>query len=141
MPSLYLLITILLVASSIDSSHAFNYDFSKQIPFPLQSSPSSCSPSTNLPPNIFTHLAQYSPWFPADRYSPPPQGCPIDQVNILHRHSSRFPTAGAGRIIKSCINRLQTAVHRRGRQSSLSWLLNYRYELGSEDLVELGIQE
>lgn len=101
----------------------------------------SCSPSSDLPLKTFSHLAQYSPWFPAAAYTPPPEDCRVDQVHLLHRHSSRFPTAGAGRIIQASIKRLQKAIARKGPASSLSWLLDYSYDLGNDDLVSLGIRE
>lgn len=101
----------------------------------------SCIPSSTLPLSTFSHLAQYSPWFPAARYIPPAEGCSVDQVHLLHRHSSRFPTAGAGRIIQASLARLQSAIAQRGPTSNLSWLLDYSYDLGKDDLVPLGIKE
>lgn len=113
-----------------------------QLPFTLHDPPNSpCQSSAHLPSHIFNHLAQYSPWFPAGQYPPPPQDCTIDQVNILHRHSSRYPTAGAARIVKASLKRIQAAIYARGNRSSLSWLTEYRYELGSDDLVDVGIEE
>ncbi|KAK9897627.1 phytase [Cystobasidium minutum MCA 4210] len=115
-----------------------------QIPFirpQIAPSHSTCQSSSNLPPHIFNHLAQYSPWFPAGRYPEPPSGCTIDQVNIIHRHASRYPTAGAGRIISSTLKRLQDAICNKGNSSSLFWMLDYHYKLGADDLVPLGVEE
>ena len=140
----YLAPLLILTISSQVSASANHYADSlqsHQIPLINTAAYTPCQSSTNLPSHIFHHLAQYSPWFPAGKYPDPPQGCSIDQVNIIHRHSSRYPTAGAGRIIEASIDRLQEAIQNKGKDSSLAWMLDYQYTLGADDLVQLGIRE
>ncbi|GFZ50736.1 hypothetical protein JCM24511_08494 [Saitozyma sp. JCM 24511] len=35
-----------------------------------------------------------------------PRGCEIDQVNILHRHTARYPTSGASKCMAESLNKL-----------------------------------
>jgi hypothetical protein len=127
--------------ASATPNYTVNSDSHAQLPFVHQQHTSHCDHSNKLPPSTFNHLAQYSPWFPAGQYTPPPEECSIDQVHILHRHGSRFPTKGAERILKASISRIQSAVFNHGTTSTLSWLLDYSYNLGTEDLVPFGIEE
>lgn len=90
------------------------------------------------PESISHHLAQYSPWFPAGLYPEIPQGCHVEQVNILHRHGARWPTSGAGNLLQTVLKNLQEAVKRKGPVSQLYWLIDYKYTLKSDDLVPLG---
>lgn len=91
-------------------------------------------------PDIFHHLGQYSPYFPVAPYHPPPSHCSIDQVSILQRHGARWPTSGAARAIHQTLDK----IHRGSAlpvDSRLHFLKHYRYELGEEDLVPLGLRE
>lgn len=136
---LYALGSAYSASASVD--YTVNSDSHAQKPLMHQQPTAACDHTKRLPPATFNHLAQYSPWFPAGQYTPPPEDCTIDQVHILHRHASRFPTEGAGRIIKASISRMQTAIAKQGSASTLSWLLDYSYNLGSEELVPFGVEE
>jgi len=95
-----------------------------------------------FPPAIFHHLGQYSPYFAPALYQPPPAGCVVDQVSVLHRHGSRYPTEGAARVIRPILARLQEAVKDLAEPCpELEFLKSYTYDLGTEGLVPFGIQE
>lgn len=141
--TLSLLLSATCLAETVDSPEPGSpgqYVRQGQIPFARKELPDPCTPSSSLPPTTFKHFAQYSPWFPTGQYTPPHETCQIDQVSILHRHASRFPTAGAGRIIEACITRIKSAIARKPH-SRLSWILDYSYNLGADDLVGLGEDE
>ncbi|KAH6908140.1 phytase [Coprinopsis sp. MPI-PUGE-AT-0042] len=78
----------------------------------------------------------YSPWHPAEQYSPPPEGCTINQVNIIQRHGARYPTVGANERIRNAVNKLQSASEY--LDPRLSFLEHYEYTLGIADLVPFG---
>lgn len=64
-----------------------------------------------LDPVVASHLGLYSPWQPsprAEEYSVP-NGCTVDQVNILQRHGSRYPTLDAAARIAAALDNLQQA--------------------------------
>ncbi|KAL0571446.1 hypothetical protein V5O48_010515 [Marasmius crinis-equi] len=87
------------------------------------------------------HLwAQYSPFFPVERYDPPPAGCEITQVNILQRHGARYPTTGAAMMIVSAVSKLQD-VKEAIMDPKLLFLKDYEYDLGTDDLVPSGAQQ
>ena len=99
-------------------------------------------PDPDLPPSIFRHLGQYSPYFAAAEYVSPPSHCSIHQVSILQRHGSRWPTRGAGKVIQQTLDKFRTVdfnqpyIHK-----DVYFLSDYHYTLGEEDLVPLGLQE
>ncbi|KAF8998836.1 phytase [Cyathus striatus] len=98
---------------------------------------SSSSGGSFLPEDIFAlSWAQYSPWFPAAAYTPPPSDCQITQVNLLERHGARFPTSGATKRILSAVGKLQSAGE--FTDPRLDFLRNFTYDLGQDNLVRFG---
>jgi hypothetical protein len=57
----------------------------------------------------------------------------------LQRHGGRFPTSGSSARIKAAVTKLKAA--RTYADPALTFLKNYTYDLGSDDLVELGALE
>lgn len=100
----------------------------------------STTPTDHLPARIFQHLGQYSPYFPVAAYVQPPSHCHIDQVSILQRHGARYPTSGAAKAIRQTLRKLQrqSAI---GDDPQLAFLKSYKYDLGEEELVPLGLHE
>ncbi|KAH8106453.1 phosphoglycerate mutase-like protein [Phellopilus nigrolimitatus] len=94
------------------------------------------TPPIRLPDNIKQSWAQYSPYFSVSEYAEPPDRCKITQVNIIQRHGARFPTSSAGLKIQSAVAKLQTVSHY--MNPHFSFLKNYIYDLGHEDLVPFG---
>ncbi|KZT70267.1 phytase [Daedalea quercina L-15889] len=86
-----------------------------------------------------TNWSQYSPYYPVEPYSAPPEGCVVDQVHIIQRHGARYPTSGAAKRIQAALAKLQTATIQ--SNSSLAFALNYSYTLGQDSLVSLGARE
>ncbi|KAF8812207.1 acid phosphatase [Phlegmacium glaucopus] len=81
----------------------------------------------------------YTPYFPVKPYIPPPSHCHITQVNIIQRHGARFPTLGAAARIVTSIIKLQSATHY--TDPRLTFLTNYTYALGANDLVPFGASQ
>ncbi|KAK7471989.1 hypothetical protein VKT23_000097 [Stygiomarasmius scandens] len=84
--------------------------------------------------------AQYSPYFPVEEYKAPPSGCTIDQVNIIQRHGARFPTSGSSANILSAVNKLKS-VQDSFVDPKMSFIREYTYDLGINDLVEFGAMQ
>ncbi|KAK1222932.1 hypothetical protein PQX77_014209 [Marasmius sp. AFHP31] len=84
--------------------------------------------------------AQYSPFFPVERYTGPPHGCEITQANILQRHGARYPTTGAAMMIVSAVSKLLN-VKDDVQDPKLAFLKSYEYDLGTDDLVPSGAQQ
>ncbi|KAL8277009.1 hypothetical protein RQP46_010543 [Phenoliferia psychrophenolica] len=96
------------------------------------------SRATQFPDYIARNLGPYSPYAAAGAYPALPNNCTIVQANILQRHGARFPTSGAGARILASVKKLQTAT---SFGSSLSFVPEYTYDLGSDDLNALGAEE
>lgn len=108
---------------------------------------------TNLPivdnPNkasIFQLVGQLSSYFPnpvgfgADEYPLPPEAN-ISAVNVLHRHGARYPT-GTSSVAKFGSLIYNITLNGTAKWSGqLSFLNNWKYQLGSEILVARGRQE
>ncbi|KAJ7512553.1 phytase [Mycena galericulata] len=78
----------------------------------------------------------YSPFHAVPDYIPPPTGCDITQVNILHRHGARLPSVSQSEDILSGVKKLQSVeVY---TDSRLDFLDTFVYPLGEELLVPLG---
>ncbi|KAG5342942.1 hypothetical protein C0989_005891 [Termitomyces sp. Mn162] len=92
--------------------------------------------TTNVPKELWTNWAMYSPYFAADKYESAPNGCQITQANILQRHGARYPTASAGERIMAAVAKL--AAVQNYTDSSLDFLKNYTYPLSSDLLVPFG---
>ncbi|KAI9458279.1 phytase [Russula earlei] len=93
-------------------------------------------PDIGIPRSVIENWAQYSPYIPAGRYVPLPPGCIINQVNVLQRHGSRFPTTNAGKEIKATVKRLKRVKHY--KEDYLKFLKDYTWDLGADDLIPLG---
>ncbi|KAJ7253667.1 phytase [Mycena haematopus] len=78
----------------------------------------------------------YSPFHAVEEYIPPPAGCEISQVNILHRHGARLPTEGQSKDIISGVKKLQSAEFY--TDPRLDFLHTFVYSLGENLLVPLG---
>lgn len=137
--------TLVIVYLHSRHPHALPFLPSLSSPLPQPPNPQPPRHSTSdqaLPPHIFHHLAQYSPYYTHSPYLEPPPHCSIDQVSILQRHGARYPTKGATRVITPVLDRLKRILD--GLESpcgKLGFLKTYRYELGTEDLVPLGVRE
>lgn len=84
---------------------------------------------------------QYSPYFdvPSDISPDLPDLCQYMFAQLLSRHGSRFPTAFKSLSYRSLIDRLQANVH--SFSGSYSFLEDYKYQLGSDQLTAYGEQE
>ncbi|KAF8217793.1 phytase [Mycena galopus ATCC 62051] len=78
----------------------------------------------------------YSPFHAAENYISPPRDCKISQVNILHRHGARLPTAPQTKVILSGVNKLQSAEFY--TDPRLDFLHTFEYSLDEALLVPLG---
>lgn len=94
-----------------------------------------CSPRTS-------HFwGQYSPWYavPSDMDMAPPKGCQVSFANVLSRHGGRDPTLGksiAYHLLIAEIQNTSTAY-----PGQFSFLKDYEYNLGADQLTEAGRQE
>ncbi|KZF19204.1 phosphoglycerate mutase-like protein [Xylona heveae TC161] len=92
--------------------------------------------------NIFRLMGQLSHYQPAvegfgvEEY-PLPAGANITQVNVLHRHGSRYPTSS------NIVAKLGSALGKAhiNATGALSFLNSWKYSLGAEILVPVGRQE
>jgi hypothetical protein len=75
-----------------------------------------------------------------DEYPLPP-GSNITHVHVLHRHGSRYPSRGSGAEQFGATVANLTANGRRPFSGELSFLNDWRYELGAEILTPGGRQE
>ncbi|KIJ69724.1 hypothetical protein HYDPIDRAFT_22894 [Hydnomerulius pinastri MD-312] len=94
------------------------------------------APSLGFPQSLQQSWAQYSPWFPAATYEPPPAGCNIVQVNLLQRHGARYPEKAAGKAMKKSVKKLKRA--KKFKDDDLKFVKKYKYALGIDNLVPFG---
>ncbi|KAJ6491378.1 phytase [Mycena vitilis] len=81
----------------------------------------------------------YSPFHAVEEYTPPPVGCEISQVNILHRHGARLPSVSQTEDILSGVRKLQSVeVY---TDSRLEFLDTFVYSLAENLLVPLGAMQ
>ncbi|EHA46753.1 3-phytase A [Pyricularia oryzae 70-15] len=91
---------------------------------------------------ITHNWGQYAPFFvapsaPSDYDSSATlPGCSITFAQVLQRHGARYPTAQTGRKFSNTIHRLQTS--RTGSGVLNNYIKNYKYNLGVEELNDLG---
>ncbi|EST08937.1 Histidine phosphatase superfamily, clade-2 [Kalmanozyma brasiliensis GHG001] len=104
--------------------------------------------------NIFEHLGNESPYFSSpifssfqQSHSVLPEGCTVEQVHILHRHGSRYPTSSTtegapyfGAVIAN-VSRLTNPSSNFSASGPLSFLNSWKYELGAEVLNAVGAQQ
>ncbi|KAH9948287.1 acid phosphatase [Amylocystis lapponica] len=90
-------------------------------------------PPLGVPEHIQRLWGQYSPWFPAAEYTPPPCNCNITQ---LQRHGARYPNEDDGVEYRKSVERLGSA--RKFIDSRLDFLGDYEYTLGEELLIPFG---
>jgi hypothetical protein len=83
--------------------------------------------------------AQYAPYVPAGDYEDVPEGCTVTQVNLLERHGARYPTTSAASNIQQALVKLQTV--QTWNDPKLDFISTYVYDLGTDDLVPLGISQ
>jgi len=96
------------------------------------------TPSLPLPHSITHHWGAYSPFFSLAEYSVP-EGCTVNQVNLLHRHGARFPTAKSGEELEDTVSKFSKA--KSFSDPKMAFLGNYTYTLGADSLVPFGAQE
>ncbi|KAF7297292.1 hypothetical protein MIND_00962400 [Mycena indigotica] len=78
----------------------------------------------------------YSPFHATEDYPPIPEGCDIDQVNILHRHGARLPSESQTEDILSGVTKLLGVDEYTDER--LDFLHTFHYPLGENLLVPLG---
>ncbi|KAK2057022.1 histidine acid phosphatase [Colletotrichum caudatum] len=90
--------------------------------------------------NMMGYLTPYqpSPGFGVDEYALP-AGAEIVQVQMLSRHGSRYPTLGSN--VASLGERIAKAGGKLKAKGALSFLNDWKYQLGHEILVPKGRQE
>ncbi|KAI0711023.1 phytase [Cerioporus squamosus] len=93
-------------------------------------------PPLGVPDEVQRSWSMYSPYFAAGTYHAPPDGCLVDQVNLIQRHGARFPTSGAAARIETALSKLQSATEI--TDPLLDFVKNYTYELGQDNLVPFG---
>ncbi|QKX57496.1 uncharacterized protein TRUGW13939_04610 [Talaromyces rugulosus] len=94
---------------------------------------------------IFKHMGNISPYLPnpsgfgIDEY-PLPSGTNITQMHMVHRHGSRYPTSDAS--VATVSDRI-TELRGNGTNftGDLSFLNDWTYQLGEEELTALGRQQ
>ncbi|EIW76422.1 acid phosphatase [Coniophora puteana RWD-64-598 SS2] len=94
------------------------------------------APDLGVPFSITQYWGAYSPYYNAANYTAPPDGCTINQVNLLQRHGARYPTSSDGKDFKASAEQLQSAKSFNGSQ--YDFLSNWSYQLGEDDLVPFG---
>ncbi|KAK5990688.1 3-phytase A [Cladobotryum mycophilum] len=92
---------------------------------------------------IFKLMGYLSPYFPSpgwgvDEYPLPP-GADIVQVQMLSRHGARYPTSGAD--VTQLGDKIANASGKINPKGPLSFLRDWKYQLGHEILVPKGRQE
>ncbi|KAJ3532297.1 hypothetical protein NM688_g7444 [Phlebia brevispora] len=97
------------------------------------------TPPLGLSNKITKHWGQYAPYLRAGKYKQPPDGCVIDQVNILHRHGARYPNEDDAPSYVEAIAGFASATE--FRDSKLKFLGEYEYELPAEALVPYGAEQ
>ncbi|GAA5863691.1 hypothetical protein JCM8547_003694 [Rhodosporidiobolus lusitaniae] len=110
------------------TSYPSNYDY-----FPLNPPP----PTDEF--NMLHYLGNLAPWRTVNHGLPStaqvPEGCTVEQVQLLHRHGARYPTTGAGTEAFA-----KNVVGASGFKASgnLSFLNGWEYKLGGEILSPFG---
>ena len=85
-------------------------------------------------------MGQYSPYFSLAAESVPnslPEGCRIIFVQYLARHGARFPTKTNGENYRKLIDRIKGT----SLEGKYSFLREYEYNLGTEELTNMGRKE
>ncbi|THG97873.1 hypothetical protein EW026_g4210 [Hermanssonia centrifuga] len=90
-----------------------------------------------LAEKIQRQWGQYSPYFPAGKYIPPPSSCSITQVNILQRHGARYPNGDDDYDV--AVKHLLAADE--FRDSNLYFLRDYEYQLKQDVLIPFGAEQ
>ncbi|KAJ5093730.1 hypothetical protein N7456_009591 [Penicillium angulare] len=94
---------------------------------------------------IFKHMGNLSPYMPnpsgfgVNEYPLPP-GTNITQMHMIHRHGSRYPTSDAS--VATVGDRIKGLLANGTRfTDDLSFLNDWTYQLGKEELTALGRQQ
>ncbi|KAJ4258705.1 hypothetical protein NW762_007789 [Fusarium torreyae] len=84
---------------------------------------------------------QYSSFFsvPSEIDSSTPDDCEVTVGIVLSRHGARYPTVAKSVAYSAMIARLQKSVTKYGK--GYEWLKDYDYNLGAEDLTQLGQEQ
>ncbi|KAJ6031976.1 hypothetical protein N7540_002708 [Penicillium herquei] len=96
---------------------------------------------------IFKYMGNLSPYMPnpsgfgVEEYPLPP-GSNITQMHMIHRHGSRYPTFGDPVPVVYFHTRISELLGNGTRfTGNLSFLNDWKYELGTEELTALGRQQ
>ncbi|GAA5865518.1 hypothetical protein JCM1840_001427 [Sporobolomyces johnsonii] len=92
--------------------------------------------------DILHYLGNLSPWRTVNHglkgTAQVPEGCTVEQVQLLHRHGARYPTTGSGTQAFA-----KNVVGAEGFKASgnLTFLNNWAYKLGAEILTPFGREQ
>ncbi|KAK0618463.1 acid phosphatase [Bombardia bombarda] len=93
--------------------------------------------------SIFDMMGFLSPYMPSTGFGvdewPLPPGAEIVQLQMLSRHGSRYPTIGSN--VNAFGDRVAAAAGKLHAKDALSFLNDWKYEMGYEILVPKGRQE
>ncbi|GAA6064184.1 hypothetical protein JCM10212_002926 [Sporobolomyces blumeae] len=113
------------------TSYPSNYDSSPLNP---------PAPSSEF--NILHHLGNLSPWRTVNHglkgTAQVPEGCTVEQVQLLHRHGARYPTTGSG--TESFARKIKEAKSLKAT-GNLTFLQDWEYKLGAELLTPFGREQ
>jgi len=95
--------------------------------------------------SLWAQFAPYTSAAPADETYAVPSGCEINQVNLVQRHGSRYPTPNQNNAIKTAVENVQKlVVEKKITNSKLKFLSKYKYEIETKQagtLTEIGEKE
>ncbi|KAK3111362.1 hypothetical protein LTR53_013478, partial [Teratosphaeriaceae sp. CCFEE 6253] len=91
--------------------------------------------------DISHYWGQYSPYFsvPSSISDDIPRGCSVTFAQILSRHGARDPTASKTKVYNATIQKLHT--NTKAFTGIYSFLADYEYTLGADQLTTFGQQE
>lgn len=84
---------------------------------------------------------QYSPFYsvPSEIPNGIPQGCEVTFAQVLSRHGARDPTLGKSLLYAALVEHIHSNVTEYGEE--FSFIQNYKYTLGSDELTVFGQQQ
>lgn len=92
-------------------------------------------------PEITHFWGQYALWFsvPSEVKVAPPKGCSVSFASVLSRHGGRDPTSGKAMAYRLMIAQIQNTSTQ--YPDEFAFLKNYIYNLGVDQLTDVGRQE
>ncbi|BGP43558.1 hypothetical protein JCM10449v2_007599 [Rhodotorula kratochvilovae] len=92
--------------------------------------------------NILHHLGNLAPWRTVNHglkgTAQVPDGCTVEEVQLLHRHGARYPTSGAG---TEAFARDVVGAPGFKASGNMSFLNDWKYRLGAEILTPFGREQ